>query len=190
MSRPRFNAIAIAVLGCLISSSAIAQPSGRTIQNDRRAAATAAELQRDLRDARKLLVEVDNRRVREQLELLLSRAALKAEDLGELLARSTRGRAKLPISDADFAKLVENIKDQAFDDDKIAFIKTFVKDRPLSCEQATTLLKTISFDAGRSEAAVLLYPGLVDQENFFEVLKVFPFAATRKKVMEAVRKKD
>jgi len=108
--------------------------------------------------------------------------------LEELLAGSPRGEAKLPITDADFAKLLKNLKDQSFDEQKVEFIETFVKGRPLNCEQATELLKTFSFDDGRIKAALLLHPGLVDAENFFEVLKIFPFESSRQQVMEAIRK--
>lgn len=68
-------------------------------------------------------------------------------------------------------------------------MKTFVAGRPLNCEQAAEILKTFSFDDGRIASAVILYPGLVDPANFFEVLKVFSFESTRKQVMDAVRKK-
>lgn len=82
-----------------------------------------------------------------------------------------------------------HLKGQSFDEQKVEFMETFVKGRPLSCEQATELLKTFSFDEGRIAAAVILHPGLVDPENFFEVLKVFPFDSSRQQVMEAIRKK-
>ncbi|MBC8352558.1 MAG: DUF4476 domain-containing protein [Planctomycetes bacterium] len=186
----RISCATLAMLGLLVTSSVAGQRTEREDRAQSQVVATVAGLQRDLRDARKLLADVDDLKLRERLELLLSRAALKADDLEESFAGATRGQAKSPISEKDFAKLVENIKDEAFDDDKVEFIETFLKGRPLNCDQATTLLKTLSFDDGRIEAAVLLYPGLVDRENFFEVLKIFPFEASRKKVMEAVRKRD
>jgi hypothetical protein len=179
------------MLGLLVTSTAIAQRTGAAKRDDRaqdRAAVAVDSLKKDLRDARRLLVDVNDRKLRDQLELLLSRAALKAEDLEELLASSSRVPAKAPITDEDFAKLLKNLKDQSFDEQKVEFIKTFVKGRPLNCEQATELLKTLSFDDGRIQAAIILHPGLVDAENFFEVLKVFPFDSSRQQVMEAIRK--
>lgn len=187
----RFNCFTLIMLGLLVVSTALGQrqrPSDRDDRGHERAAAAVEGLKKDLRDARKLLVDVTDRKLRDQLELLLSRAALKAEDLEEILAGSSRGRAKLPIKDEDFAKLLKNLQDQSFDEQKLEFIKTFVKGRPLNCAQAADLLKKMSFDDGRIEAAIILHPGLVDGENFFEVLKIFSFESSRKKVMEAVRK--
>ncbi|MDA1055451.1 MAG: DUF4476 domain-containing protein [Planctomycetota bacterium] len=189
----RFHCVMLAILALLITSTAKGQRKGSAERDDRvhgRAAVAVDGLKKDLCDARRLLVDVNDRKLRDQLELLLSRAALKAEDLEELLASSSRGQAKLPISDEDFSKLLKNLKDQSFDEQKVEFIETFAKGRPLSCAQATELLKTLSFDDGRIKAAIILHPGLVDAENFFEVLKVFPFDSNRKQVMEAVKKKD
>ncbi len=187
----RINCVTLSMLGLLIASTALGQLKDSTERDDRvhdRAAVAVDGLKKDLRDARRLLVDVNDRKLRDQLELLLSRAALKAEDLEDFFAGSSRGGAKLPISDADFAKLLKNLKEQAFDEQKVEFIETFAKGRPLSCAQATELLKTLAFDDGRIKAAIILHPGLVDAENFFEVLKVFPFESSRKQVMEAIRK--
>ena len=183
----------LAVATLLVTASAFGQrqETDRRSEGSRdRTTAQVADLQRNIKEARKLLADINDRDLREQLELLLSRAALIAEDLSEPLATSPRDRRKLPISDADFAKLLKNLKSQSFDEQKMVFVETFVKGRPLNCQQATELLKTFSFDDGRIASAVILYPGLVDAENFFEVLKIFPFESTRKQVMEAVKKKD
>jgi hypothetical protein len=187
----RFYCVPLALLVLLTTTSAMGQRTDSADRDDRphnRTAVAVEGLKKDLRDARRLLVDVTDRKLREQLELLLSRAALKAEDLEELLAGSPTGPAKQPISDADFAKLLKNLKEQSFDEQKVVFIETFAKGRPLSCAQATELIKTLSFDDGRKKAAIMLHPSLVDAENFFEVLKVFPFDSTREEVMEAIKK--
>lgn len=188
----RFHCVTLTMFGLLMTSTTMGQRKGSAERDDRargRAAVAVDGLKKDLHDARKLLIDINDRKLREQLELLLSRAALKAEDLEELIAGSSRRQAKAPITNEDFAKLLKNLKDQSFDEQKVEFIETFVKGRPMNCGQAAEILKTLSFDDGRIQAAIMLHPGLVDSENFFEVLKVFPFESSRKKVMEAVRKK-
>ena len=187
----RSYCVTLATLGLLIPSVTFGQRTVSPERNDRargRVIVVVDDLKKDLRDARRLLVDVNDRKLRDQLELLLSRAALKAEDLEGLLAGPSRGRFELRVTDEDFAKLLKNLKDQAFEEQKAEFIETFAKGRPLNCAQATELLKTLSFDDGRVEAAILLHPGLVDPENFFEVLKVFSFDSNRQKVMDAIRK--
>lgn len=177
-------------LTALLATPAVSQNVDLPNRADRaqvRAANAIAGLRKSLKDARRLLTDIDDQQLRERLELLLARAALQADDLEELLG--SRPRQRKPISAADFAKLLRGIKEQAFDEDKVEFIETFVKDRPISCEQTTQVLKLLAFDDGRVKAAVVMYPSIVDSENFFEVLKIFPFDSNRKAVMEAVRKK-
>jgi hypothetical protein len=183
------NLLLLALVALLVTDSAFGQQREADRGSRDRSAIAVADLQRNIRDARKLLSDINDRELRERLELLLSRAALIAEDLGEPLTNSSRGGQKLPVSDADFAKLLKNLKDQSFDEQKAEFVKSFVAGRPLNCEQAAEILKTFSFDDGRIASAVILYPSLVDPANFFEALKVFSFESTRKQVMDAVRKK-
>jgi hypothetical protein len=184
--------LALAIVGLLLSSSAFAQRDRSPAATDAntRSAATVASLQKNLKDARRLLVEIDDKRLRERLELLLSRASLQAEDLEESLEGVPRQRPARPIDEAELEKLLKNVKEQAFDEQKVDFIVTFVKQRPISCEQATQILKLIAFDEGRSKAAIALYPSVVDVQNFYEVLKIFPFDSSRKAVMEAIKKQN
>ena len=59
----------------------------------------------------------------------------------------------------------------------------------ISAPRETKILKTLSFDEGRIKTAIVLYPSIVNQEDFYEILKILPFESSRKKVMEAIRKK-
>ncbi len=179
------------VITLLLVPIAFAQRTSATTRSSRdhiRTAETLAALQANLKSARRLLADVRDRSTREQLEVLLSRAALQADDLSELLGDAATDRHRTPISEADFSKLLDTIKDQSFDDDKVEFIKTFAKGRPLSSDQVKSILKTMSFDDGRTQVAILLYPSVTDPENFFDALKILPFESSRKQVMEAVRK--
>ncbi len=190
MPRPQLLFLALMIS---ITAPAFGQRTASRGSSDRshaHASETIAALQSNLKNARRMLADIRDQRTREKLEVLLSRAALQADELDELLGRSGHSQHRTPISEAEFAKLIDNVKDQSFDDDKIDFLKTFVKQRPLNCEQAAKILKTLSFDDGRSQAAIILYPSITDSENFYEILKILPFESSRKKVMEAVRKRD
>jgi len=86
------------------------------------------------------------------------------------------------LVDPDFAKILQGVKAESFDDGKVSFLEGLGKKRFFTCDQARQILATFSFDDDRVKAAVLLYPQLVDQENFFMVLKVFTFDSSRKSV--------
>ncbi len=179
------------VLVVLCSKSALGQRarfSERSGRSPARAAAAVGALRENLHSARRLLGEIKDRQLRRELEVLLTRAAMNAEELEALFPHLSRTRGGRPISAGDFANLLKNLKDQSFDADKLQFIASFLKDRRIYCDQATQILKSFSFDEGRIKAAIALHPNVVDSENFYEVLKVLSFESSRKQVMEAVRK--
>jgi len=186
----RSNYIVVVVLCCTISAFAqrTASPT-RTDGAQVRAAETVAALQKNLKEARRVLLEVDDKRTREQLELFLARAALHAAYLEEYLEETLERRPDRPISAVNFAKLLKNLKQQSFDNDKVEFIKNFVKGRPISCKQAREILEVLSFDEGRVKAAITMHPSIVDPKNFYDVLEILPFDSSRRAVMEAVKKK-
>jgi hypothetical protein len=191
MMRPSFLLLAAIVV--LLGSPAFGQRAELSDKSEflqTRLADKVADLQKNLKDARRLLADIDDKKLRERLELLLSRASLQADDLEELMGSVPRRRAARPISAEEHEKLLKNIKEQAFDEQRVEFIVTFVKDRPITCEQATQILKLVVFDEGRTKAAIALHPSVIDPENFFEVLKVFPFESSRESVMKAVKKNN
>jgi hypothetical protein len=146
-------------------------------------AETARQIAADLKEARGLLKGVSDKKTRERLELLIGRAELAAGDLRQQLA----GREKAKpggMTAEDFAKVLKGIKGQSFDDGKVGFVKGLGKTVRFSSAQVKQLLATFSFDAGRTEAAVLLYPMVADPEFFFEALEAFSFESSRKAVRE------
>jgi Domain of unknown function (DUF4476) len=135
------------------------------------------QITKDLREARALSRSIAEKSVREQMERLLSRAELRARDLSDALAKAGRPQPAAPaaISAADFERLLNGLKQEAFDDRKFTYIENFASKAPLSCAQATVLLKSFAFDDGRLKAVKLLYPKLVDPQNFNDVLSAFVF---------------
>ena len=151
-------------------------------------AVAAKELAADLKEARELLKKVTDKATRERLELLITRSELKALELEKVLTSTATTRPQaLAVSAENFAKLLKGLKAESFDDGKASFVATFATNGRLNCEQARELLKTFSFDDGRSKAAIALYPRLTDPENFFTVLEVFSFDSSRSAVREKLK---
>jgi hypothetical protein len=83
-------------------------------------------------------------------------------------------------------KLLKGLKQEPFDQGKLTYIENFAAARPLSCEQAATLLKCFAFDEGRIKAVKLLYPRLIDRQNFNDVLSTFVFDKSKAEARKAV----
>ncbi|HQR06741.1 MAG TPA: DUF4476 domain-containing protein [Gemmatales bacterium] len=143
------------------------------------------QMLKDLQEARELLKRVPPSGNRDRIELLLTRTELQ---LKQILGRmgDTLPKPKV-ISNEDFNRLSVSMRNQAFDKDKYQFMENFVAGRHFTCDQASQLLKHFSFDADRIKGAVLLYPQLIDPENFNRVLEPFAFETSRKAVMERVK---
>jgi hypothetical protein len=180
----------VAGAGLIASQRAESQsPAGPKGSPVARAGEAVDKVIADLKEARKLVPTISDKTLREKLELLISRAELSAGDVRKELMdlmHATPARPSAGMPAPEFAKFLEALKKNAFDKDKVTFMQNFGARQPFTCEQAATLLKTFSFDDGRSEAAAVLYPNLLDPGNFYQVLDVFTFdsnkAALRKKL--------
>lgn len=161
------------------ASDRSAQPSKTAVPDGN------SQILRDLQEARDLLKRVPPSGNRDRIELLLTRTELQLKQmLGRMGDALPRPKA---ISNDDFNRLSISMRNQAFDKDKYQFMENFVAGRFFTCDQASQLLRHFSFDPDRIKAAVLIYPQLVDPENFNRALEVFTFETSRKSVMERIK---
>ena len=164
------------------------QGAGQTPEPPRRvspgqAAEAVGRIAGDVAEARRLAARVGDRDLANQIDLLLNRAETRARDLRRDLDVAARTGISA-ISPADFDKFLASLKGNPFDEQKVTFIENFAKGHRFTCQQATVLLRTFSFDDGKVKAAVALHPQLVDPGNFYRVLDCFSFDTGR----QAVRK--
>ncbi len=190
--------LALLLLAPLLCGSLLAQePRGRQparpgtrpvpdVRAIQQAELAAQRVQLDLREALTLARRVGDADLRERLELLLNRAELEAGQIARGLAGAQRLEPE-PVDDKAFQNLMQALKREAFDKDRATFVRTFAAKQRLSSKQAASLLKTFSFDKDRVEAAIIIYPAIVDPENFFEVLALFPFDSDKKKITAALQ---
>jgi hypothetical protein len=139
-------------------------------------AAEAKALAEELKEANETVKKVADKAVREKLELQIARAELRAlnlkKELDEMAAATPPVKVAMP--DANFQKLLNAIKAEAFDTGKVAVVSG-LKGIHLNCEQLKTIMMTFAFDEKRLDAGVHLYPMLTDPENDFNVVAAFTF---------------
>ena len=162
------------------------QGKGRTI-TPAQAREEIDQIVKDLREARSVAQRVGDKATREKLELILGQAELRARNLSDDLAKAKPAPpAPVVLTASDLDKLVNGLTKEAFDPGKLTYLENFGATTPLTCQQAARLLKCFTFDEHRVKAAKLLYPKLVDRQNFNDVLDAFTFdvnkAAARKSV--------
>ena len=98
-----------------------------------------------------------------------------------LLDRSHTGR---PVSAKQLTQSLMVLNAEAFDGGRLDYIKQMGKSRRFTSAQVSEMLATFSFDDDRGDAAVALYPQVVDRENFATVLAVFSFDDGREAVIK------
>jgi hypothetical protein len=145
------------------------------------------QIVRDLSKARGVAQKVGDRATREKLELILSQAELRARNLSDDLAKAKAAPMAPPIlSAAELDKLVNGLAKEPFDPGKYTYLENFGASSPMTCQQAARLLKSFTFDEQRIKAAKLLYPKLVDRQNFNDVLDTFVFEPNKAAARKAV----
>jgi Domain of unknown function (DUF4476) len=191
MNRSYLRVLVLPAILCLVSVARPAAARDDTAKPSPAAAAASAakDVAADLREARDLLKKVSDRRTRERLELLLTRAELRAGEIQQNLAALSVPAKPLPLSDDEFRRLLKSLKAESFDKGKLTFIENFVKTRHLTCGQARQMLQAFDFDTERVPAAVALYPRLTDPDNFYTVLEVFTFDTGKKAVRDKLKLK-
>ncbi len=126
---------------------------------------TVSQVLADLHDASESLWAVTDRRTHEHLELLLTRIELGVNELSKHLSDHPA-----PATPEAFDALLKAIKAKWPDDERLKVISDMGPAGHYSSSQVAALLETFDFDTNKVEAAVRLYPKVVDQENFYQAL--------------------
>lgn len=84
--------------------------------------------------------------------------------------------SKQGMSDPDFSKLVQRIKDESFSDDQLIVIRTAAKKNNFKVNQIVRILDCFSFASDKVSALEIAYPGCLDPQNNFEILKAFTYS--------------
>lgn len=88
------------------------------------------------------------------------------------------------IGQRAFGRLMKMIEGNAFDKERLAYIAEAARDNAFTVRQVVRLMKAMSFESTRIEVAVVLYPVVVDMDNWFQVYKGFQFDSSRRKLQK------
>lgn len=80
----------------------------------------------------------------------------------------------------EFDSLMQTFRTNSFDDGKVAFVRVMANGRKFTTDQVHEILSEMSFDPGRVDAAVILYPHITDKENVYKLFDTMSFDQGRK----------
>jgi|GEM_PF-2704382 len=88
----------------------------------------------------------------------------------------------IPMDDVQFYRLVTQIENEPFSEGKLRIISLAAEYNYFSSAQIYTVIASLPFSADKIEAAVLLYPMVVDPDAFYQVLSAFTFESSKEQV--------
>ena len=86
----------------------------------------------------------------------------------------------------DFRNLVRSIEHATFSDDKLMIIRS-ARLNNFTSDQVRDILRRLDFDSERIDAAVMLYPRVVDRSNWFIIYDTLDYASSRREIEHQIR---
>ena len=92
------------------------------------------------------------------------------------------------MEELDFRARINTVKNESFDDKKLAKAKFVFSDQYFSSSQAAEFVKVFSFDSKKVEAGKFAYPKTVDKKNYYKVVDVLTFDSYKKDLQNWIMK--
>jgi hypothetical protein len=90
------------------------------------------------------------------------------------------------INANEFSQLMSQIQDEFTDASKMQLIKLAVDQRAVTVDQVKAMMKEVTFESSKLEAAKYLYPRTVNQQQFYLVNDVFTFDSSKQELSEFI----
>lgn len=92
----------------------------------------------------------------------------------------------LPISNSDFKGLIESIKNEGFDSDKLSVISIAADYHFFLVEQVLELMDLFVMSDSKLEVVKITYPKVLDKNNNFRLVSAFSFSSDKDEVKKII----
>ncbi len=93
-----------------------------------------------------------------------------------------------PMSSSSFRSLLRSLKDESFEDTRLEILRDAADRNYFTVSQLIDILEMFNFEDNKIEACKIVYPKLVDKENFHEVYSSFKFSSSKEELREWIKK--
>jgi len=93
---------------------------------------------------------------------------------------------KRPMSPSSFRELMNSLKNEFSSSGKLNILKEAARGNYFTSEQVVDILSVFDVEKDKLDAAKMLYPRVIDKNNFFKVYAVFKFQADKEELREWV----
>jgi len=92
----------------------------------------------------------------------------------------------LPISRSDFNGLIESVKSEGFDSDKLSVISIASDYHYFLVEQVLDLMDLFVMSDSKLEVIKMTYPNIIDKNNNFRLISAFTFSTDKDEVKKII----
>ena len=96
----------------------------------------------------------------------------------------------LPMDPQRFAELVQDLRNRSFSSEQLDLLRDVARHQWFLTAQVRQVMQVFSFDSEKVEAAAILYPKVLDRENFYQAYADFTFDSDRQKLRQRVTEMD
>ncbi len=93
-----------------------------------------------------------------------------------------------PMPEDKFLQLIDMLRKEAFESSKLDIVRTAAKNNFFTSEQVKRIMEEFQFDENRLKVAKILYPRVVDRENFFVVYSALTYSSSREQLRKWIEK--
>ncbi|MFA5623998.1 MAG: DUF4476 domain-containing protein [Bradymonadales bacterium] len=91
------------------------------------------------------------------------------------------------MSSTEFSRFLDSVESEFNDSSKLDLVQEQTAHSPFTSAQVAKILRVFSFDNTRVQAAISLYPNVVDPQNWHTVYNEFEFDANKDEVRRSIR---
>lgn len=186
--------------GVLVLALTLGSAMPASAQGHRGAQADLEEALQSLEDAARVLEGMRGVRGRSVLMRRILEARDRVIDAMERL--EYRGRRQppgppvavpvgpVPMDPQRFAGLLGDLRNLSFASEQLDLLRDVVRHQWFLTAQVREVMGVFSFDSEKVEAAAILYPKVLDRQDFYQVYGDFTFDSDRQKLRQRVMEMD
>lgn len=91
------------------------------------------------------------------------------------------------VSSQDLSRIRSSIAAESFSDDRLAILRDASRGRYFTSAQVLSMMELFSFSDDKVEAAVILFPRVVDQQNWYTVYSGLTFSSDKDRLRAQTR---
>jgi len=95
----------------------------------------------------------------------------------------------VPMGEEDLSHLIEDIKNESFEDDQLSVVELSSRYNFFTVNQAINVINVFSFSSGKLKSLELIFPKVVDPNNSSQILSAFTYSSDKEKAKEIINRK-